>query len=33
MWDNCRCAHRREAFDAGQRRLLYGSPLVASDLL
>jgi taurine dioxygenase len=33
MWDNRACAHRREAFDNAERRLLYGSPLVRSDVL
>jgi taurine dioxygenase len=33
MWDNRCCAHRREAFDSAERRLLYGTPLVSSDLL
>lgn len=33
IWDNRCCAHRREAFDPAERRLLYGTPIVASDLL
>lgn len=33
MWDNRCCVHRREAFDSGERRLLYASPLVSSDVL
>lgn len=33
LWDNRCCAHRRESFDANQRRLLYGTPIVASELL
>ncbi|HTU12723.1 MAG TPA: TauD/TfdA family dioxygenase [Allosphingosinicella sp.] len=33
MWDNRCCMHRREAFDAGERRLLYAMPLVTSDCL
>jgi taurine dioxygenase len=33
LWDNRCCAHRRESFDANERRLLYGTPIVASDLL
>ncbi|HEX7710774.1 MAG TPA: TauD/TfdA family dioxygenase [Sphingomonadaceae bacterium] len=33
LWDNRCCAHRREAFDPAERRLLYGSPIVSSDLL
>ncbi len=27
LWDNRCCAHRREAFDPAERRLLYGTPL------
>jgi taurine dioxygenase len=33
LWDNRCCVHRRESFDAAERRLLYGTPLVSSDLL
>lgn len=33
LWDNRCCAHRREAFDNAERRLLYASPLVSSALL
>ncbi len=33
LWDNRCCVHRREAFDAAERRLLYGTPLVTSDVL
>jgi taurine dioxygenase len=33
LWDNRCCAHRRESFDPAERRLLYGTPLVASDIL
>jgi taurine dioxygenase len=33
LWDNRTCAHRREAFDNAERRLLYASPLVSSALL
>lgn len=33
LWDNRCCAHRREAFDPAERRLLYGTPIVASDFL
>jgi len=33
LWDNRCCVHRRESFDASQRRLLYGTPLVSSDRL
>lgn len=33
LWDNRCCAHRREAFDPAERRLLYGTPIVASDRL
>lgn len=33
LWDNRCCAHRRESFDPAERRLLYGTPLVSSDLL
>jgi len=33
FWDNRCCAHRRESFDAAERRLLYAAPLVQSDLL
>lgn len=33
FWDNRCCAHRRESFDAAERRLLYAAPLVRSDLL
>lgn len=33
LWDNRCCAHRRESFDPTERRLLYGSPIVASDRL
>jgi taurine dioxygenase len=33
FWDNRCCAHRRESFDAAERRLLYAAPLVHSDLL
>ncbi|WAT16819.1 TauD/TfdA family dioxygenase [Aurantiacibacter sp. MUD11] len=33
IWDNRTCAHRRESFDPDERRLLYGTPLVSSDLL
>lgn len=33
LFDNRCCAHRREQFDGSQRRLLYGTPLVSSDVL
>ena len=33
IWDNRCCAHRRESFDPAERRLLYGTPIVRSDLL
>lgn len=33
LWDNRCCAHRREAFDNAERRLLYGTPLVSSEVL
>jgi taurine dioxygenase len=33
LWDNRCCAHRRDSFDPSERRLLYGTPIVASDLL
>lgn len=33
LWDNRCCAHRRESFDPAERRLLYGTPLVSSDIL
>lgn len=33
LWDNRCCVHRREAFDNAERRLLYGIPLVSSELL
>jgi taurine dioxygenase len=33
LWDNRCCVHRREAFDPAERRLLYGTPLVTSELL
>ncbi len=33
IWDNRACAHRREAFDASERRLLYGTPIVSSQVL
>ena len=33
LWDNRCCAHRREAFDPAERRLLYGTPIVSSDVL
>jgi taurine dioxygenase len=33
LWDNRCCVHRREAFDPAERRLLYGTPIVRSDLL
>jgi taurine dioxygenase len=33
LFDNRACAHRRESFDPAQRRLLYGAPLLTSDLL
>jgi taurine dioxygenase len=33
LWDNRCCVHRREAFDPSERRLLYGTPLVTSQLL
>jgi taurine dioxygenase len=33
LWDNRCCAHRRESFDPAERRLLYGTPLVASGIL
>jgi taurine dioxygenase len=33
LWDNRCCAHRRDSFDPAERRLLYGTPIVASDLL
>jgi taurine dioxygenase len=33
MFDNRCCAHRREAFDNSQRRLLYAMPLLTSDVL
>ncbi len=33
VWDNRACAHRREAFDPAERRLLYGTPIVRSDVL
>ena len=33
MWDNRCCSHRRESFDPAERRLLYGTPIVRSDIL
>jgi taurine dioxygenase len=33
FWDNRCCAHRRESFDATERRLLYAAPLVKSTRL
>ena len=33
LWDNRCCAHRREAFDNAERRLLYAMPLVSSEVL
>ena len=33
LFDNRACAHRRESFDPAERRLLYGAPLITSDLL
>jgi len=33
LWDNRCCAHRRESFDPAERRLLYGTPIIASDML
>ena len=33
IWDNRACAHRRESFDPAERRLLYGTPIVSSDVL
>jgi taurine dioxygenase len=33
LFDNRACAHRRESFDPGERRLLYGAPLVTSSQL
>ncbi len=33
LWDNRCCVHRRESFDPAERRLLYGTPLVTSELL
>lgn len=33
IWDNRCCAHRRESFDPTERRLLYGTPIVSSDIL
>ncbi len=33
IWDNLCCAHRRESFDPAERRLLYGTPIVRSDVL
>jgi len=33
LWDNRCCVHRRESFDPAERRLLYGTPLVSSELL
>lgn len=33
IWDNRACAHRRESFDPAERRLLYGTPIIASTLL
>lgn len=33
LWDNRACAHRRESFDPKERRLLYGTPIVRSDVL
>lgn len=33
LWDNRCCAHRREGFDPAEPRMLYGTPIVASDLL
>ncbi|GAA0268883.1 TauD/TfdA family dioxygenase [Alteraurantiacibacter aestuarii] len=33
IWDNRACAHRRESFDPDERRLLYGTPIVTSDVL
>ena len=33
IWDNRACAHRRESFDPAERRLLYGTPIVRSDVL
>lgn len=33
IWDNRACAHRRESFDPSERRLLYGTPIVRSELL
>jgi taurine dioxygenase len=33
LWDNRACAHRRESFNPDERRLLYGTPIVRSDVL
>lgn len=33
IWDNRCCAHRREAFDNAERRLLFAMPLVTSERL
>lgn len=33
LWDNRCCAHRRESFNPAERRLLYGTPIVRSDVL
>jgi len=33
LWDNRCCAHRREAFDPAERRLLYGTPILSSQRL
>ena len=33
LFDNRCCAHRREQFDGNQRRLLYGTPIVSSQVL
>lgn len=33
MWGNRCCVHYREAFDRGERRLLYALPLVSLDVL
>lgn len=33
LFDNRACAHRRESFDPAERRLLYGAPLLTSEVL
>ncbi len=33
IWDNRCCAHRRESFDPAERRMLYATPIVESELL